>query len=219
MVPEHWSHERIALLLYLGADVVVSPGGMVGAMERARAIAADTPGAVLLDQFSSLIRRSTGEPLPRGWADTPGPGGLVRRRRRNRWDDRRRGSRSEEPRSEIRVVAVEPAESAVLSGGSAGEHAIQGIRAGFIPPLFRVDLVDEVSDCVQRGRVRVDASPGARGGHSCGRFVGRHGLRCDRARLSEANGEQAHRDDRERLRGAHVTTPRLDALPRRRGRR
>lgn len=146
-VPEDWSHERIALLLYLGADVVVTPGGgMRAALDRARAIAQETPGAVLLDQFNSPAnpqahRRTTAEEI---WADSGGEvrifvagvgtGGTI--------TGVAQGLRAHEPR--VRVVAVEPASSAVLSGEPAGKHGIQGIGAGFIPPLLRFDLIDEI---------------------------------------------------------------------------
>jgi cysteine synthase A len=146
-VPEDWSHERIALLLYLGADVVVTPGGgMRAAMDRARAMAASTPGAVLIDQFQSqanpdVHRRTTAAEI---WADSAGEvavfvagvgtGGTI--------TGVAQGLRAHRPG--VRIVAVEPASSAVLSGEPAGKHAIQGIGAGFVPPLLRFDLVDEI---------------------------------------------------------------------------
>jgi cysteine synthase A len=146
-LPEEWAHERIALLLYLGADVALTPGGsMQPAVERAREIAASTPDAVYVDQFASqanpeVHRRTTAEEI---WADTAGQvaafvagvgtGGTV--------TGVALGLRARDPR--VRVFAVEPAGSPVLSGGVAGSHAIQGIGAGFVPPLFRFDLVDEI---------------------------------------------------------------------------
>jgi cysteine synthase A len=146
-MPEAWSHERIALMLYLGADVVTTPGGeMRPALERARAVAGSTPGAVLLDQFRSpanpeVHRRTTAEEI---WADSGGEvaafvagvgtGGTI--------TGVAQGLRARSPG--VRIVAVEPATSAVLSGGPAGSHAIQGIGAGFVPPLLRFDLVNAI---------------------------------------------------------------------------
>jgi len=146
-IPEAWSHERIALLLYLGADVVMTEGGgMRAAMDRARAIVASTPGAVLIDQFHSsanpaVHQRTTAEEI---WNDTGGEvaafvagvgtGGTI--------TGVALGLRAHRPG--VRIVAVEPASSAVLSGEPAGPHAIQGIGAGFIPPLLRFDLLDEI---------------------------------------------------------------------------
>jgi cysteine synthase len=147
VLPEAWSHERIALLLYLGADVVLTPGGaMRPAIDKARELVASTPGAVLIDQFGSpanpdVHRRTTAEEI---WRDSGGEvaafvagvgtGGTI--------TGVAQGLRAHNPG--IRVVAVEPAASAVLSGGPAGAHAIQGIGAGFIPPLLRFDLLDEI---------------------------------------------------------------------------
>jgi cysteine synthase A len=146
-IPEDWSHERLALLLYLGADVVTTPGGgMRAATERARTIAAATRGAILLDQFQSPANaavhlRTTAEEI---WTDSTGKvaafvagvgtGGTI--------SGVAEGLRAQNPA--VRIIAVEPARSPVLSGGAAGPHAIQGIGAGFVPPLFRFDLVDEI---------------------------------------------------------------------------
>jgi len=148
-VPEDWCHERMALLLYLGADVIVTPGGsMETARHRARQIAAspNERSAVLLDQFTSeanwqVHRRTTAEEI---WADTGGEvaafvagvgtGGTLM--------GVARGLRARKPG--VRIIAVEPAASPVLSGGQPADHGIQGIGAGFIPPLFRFDIVDEI---------------------------------------------------------------------------
>jgi len=148
-VPEDWCHERMALLLYLGADVIVTPGGsMETARHRARQVAASPSerSAVLLDQFTSdanwqVHRRTTSEEI---WADTGGEvaafvagvgtGGTLM--------GVARGLRARKPG--VRIIAVEPAASPVLSGGQPGAHGIQVIGAGFIPPLFRFDVVDEI---------------------------------------------------------------------------
>ncbi len=147
VLPEAWSHERIALLLYLGADVMLTPGsGMRAAVDRARDVAAATAGAVLIDQFVSpanpeMHRRTTAEEI---WRDSGGEvaafvagvgtGGTV--------TGVALGLRAHRPG--VRVVAVEPARSAVLSGQPAGTHAIQGLGAGFVPPLLRFDVIDEI---------------------------------------------------------------------------
>jgi cysteine synthase A len=146
-LPEAWSHERVALLLYLGADVLLTPGSsMRAAVERARNAVATTPGAVLIDQFTSPAnpeahRRTTAEEI---WRDSGGQvaafvagvgtGGTV--------TGVGLGLRAHKPG--VRIVAVEPASSAVLSGEPAGPHAIQGLGAGFVPPLLRFDVIDEI---------------------------------------------------------------------------
>ncbi len=148
-VPESWCHERMALLLYLGADVIVTPGGnMEAARQRARQLTANSGEgrAVLLDQFTSqanceVHRQTTAEEI---WADTGGEvaafvagvgtGGTI--------TGVARGLRSHKPR--VHITAVEPAASPVLAGGKPGLHGIQGIGAGFIPPLFSFDVVDDI---------------------------------------------------------------------------
>jgi cysteine synthase A len=146
-LPRDWSHERLALLLYLGADVILTPGGgMKAAVERASEVAAATRGSVLVDQFASsanpaVHRRTTAEEI---WADSGGrvaafvagvgTGGTI--------TGVALGLRAHDPG--VRIVAVEPKECAVLSGGHAGSHGIQGIGPGFVPPLFRFDLVDRI---------------------------------------------------------------------------
>jgi len=147
-MPETMSVERRRLLAALGAEVVLTPGpdGMAGAVREAEAIVARTPGAFMPQQFRNpanpqVHRETTAEEI---WTDTDGlvdtvvagvgTGGTItgvaevlKRRRPG-----------------FRAVAVEPAESPVLSGGPAGPHRIQGIGAGFVPEVFRRDLIDEV---------------------------------------------------------------------------
>ena len=147
VIPEQWSSERIPLLLYMGADVVRTPGAtMPPAIERARKEARDQAGAVLLDQFISpanpeVHRRTTAEEIWRAtggqvavFVAGVGTGGTI--------TGVGLGLRAHRP--DVRLVAVEPASSAVLSGARPGPHAIQGIGAGFVPPLLRRDLIDEV---------------------------------------------------------------------------
>ena len=154
VIPEQWSSERVPLLLYMGADVVRTPGAtMPPAIERARreastgsAAGSGAGPAVLLDQFTSIAnpevhRRTTAEEIWRAtggevaaFVAGVGTGGTI--------TGVALGLRAH--RRDVRIVAVEPASSAVLSGGRPGTHAIQGIGAGFVPPLLRRDLVDEV---------------------------------------------------------------------------
>jgi len=147
VIPEDWSHERLSLLLYLGASIVRTPGGgMQPAIERARRDAAEIGNAALIEQFSSLAnpevhRRTTAEEI---WRDTGGEvaafvagvgtGGTIR--------GVGEGLRAHD--ANVKIIAVEPASSPVLSGGKPGRHGIQGIGAGFVPPLYRPDLVDRV---------------------------------------------------------------------------
>jgi cysteine synthase A len=147
-MPESMSRERRKLLRHLGAELELTPaaGGMPGAIARAEEIAAAIPGAYLPQQFENPIaaeahRLTTG---PEIWADTAGQvdifiagvgtGGTV--------TGVGRALKSCKP--SVRVLAVEPAESPVLSGGRPGPHTIQGIGAGFVPKIYDPSVVDGV---------------------------------------------------------------------------
>lgn len=147
-MPETMSIERRQLLKALGAEIVLTPGkeGMQGAIDRARELQIATPGSVILGQFvnpanPAAHRRTTGEEI---WRDTEGKvdifvagvgtGGTV--------SGVAQALKAHNPA--IKVVAVEPAASAVLTGGKAGPHKIQGIGAGFIPLNYDASEIDEI---------------------------------------------------------------------------
>ncbi len=146
-MPETMSTERVALLRYLGAEVVLTPGILMNeAVARAAALAKEIPGAVQLDQFNNpvnpqLHRDTTGVEI---WNDTggnvdvfvsavgtggtiTGVGELLKSRQPN-----------------VRIVAVEPAGAAVLSGKPAGPHRIPGIGVGFVPGVLNRAIIDEI---------------------------------------------------------------------------
>jgi len=147
-MPETTSVERRRLMRLLGAELVLTPGpeGMAGAITRAGQIVAETPGAVMLQQFQNpanpeVHRRTTAEEI---WADTDGlidifvggvgTGGTITGV----------GQVLKSRRPSIRMVAVEPAASPVLSGGAKGPHKIQGIGAGFVPEVLDRAVIDEI---------------------------------------------------------------------------
>ena len=147
-MPETMSHERRSLLKALGAELVLTPGseGMKGAIRKAEELRASTPGSVILGQFvnpanPAVHERTTGEEI---WRDTEGrldvfvagvgTGGTV--------SGAGRALKRHDP--SVRVVAVEPATSAVLSTGVPGKHGIQGIGAGFVPETYDGSVVDAV---------------------------------------------------------------------------
>ena len=147
-MPETMSLERRNLLKALGAQLVLTPGseGMGGAIRKAQEIQAATPGSLILQQFENPANplaheRTTAEEL---WQDTDGQinifvasvgtGGTL--------TGTARGLKKKNPN--IRIVAVEPAGSPVLSGGKAGPHKIQGIGAGFIPKILDTSLIDQI---------------------------------------------------------------------------
>ncbi len=147
-MPETMSLERRNLLKALGAQLVLTPGseGMGGAIRKAQEIQAETPGSLILQQFENPANplaheRTTAEEI---WQDTDGQidifvasvgtGGTL--------TGTARGLKKKNPN--IRIVAVEPAGSPVLSGGKAGPHKIQGIGAGFIPKILDTSLIDQI---------------------------------------------------------------------------
>ena len=148
VMPETMSLERRKMLQLLGAELVLTEGakGMRGAIARAEEIVRETPGAVIPGQFTNpanpeIHRRTTAEEI---WNDTGGSvdvfiagvgtGGTITGV----------GQVLKQRKPAVRVVAVEPAESPVLSGGHSGPHKIQGIGAGFVPPVLDTKVYDEV---------------------------------------------------------------------------
>ena len=147
-MPDTMSLERRNLLRAYGAELVMTPGaeGMKGAIAKATQLQEQTPGAVILGQFvnpanPAAHERTTGEEI---WADTEGrvdifvagvgTGGTV--------SGTARALKKHNPA--VKVVAVEPASSAVLSTGTPGKHKIQGIGAGFVPQTYTADVVDDI---------------------------------------------------------------------------
>ena len=147
-MPESMSIERRKLLKLFGAKIVLTPAeqGMTGAIQKAEELVADNPNAFMPQQFNNpanpqIHRETTAEEI---WADTDGQidificgvgtggtitgcGEVLKKRNKN-----------------LRVMAVEPKDSPVLSGGKPGPHKIQGIGAGFVPSVLNVDIIDEI---------------------------------------------------------------------------
>jgi cysteine synthase A len=147
-MPDTMSSERRAMLRAYGAELELTPGieGMAGCIQRAKEIVDSLPDAYMLQQFQNpanpkIHRETTAEEI---WADTDGKvdilvagvgtGGTI--------TGVAEVMKARKP--EFRAIAVEPANSPVLSGGRPGPHKIQGIGAGFVPSVLRQDLIDEV---------------------------------------------------------------------------
>ncbi|MDP2758398.1 MAG: cysteine synthase A [Desulfurivibrionaceae bacterium] len=147
-MPETMSLERRALLKHLGAELVLTPGseGMRGAIARAEELLAETPESFMPNQFTNpanpeVHRRTTAKEI---WEDTEGSidifvagvgtGGTITGV----------GETIKAQKPSLHVVAVEPADSPVLSGGKPGPHKIQGIGAGFVPKILNREIIDEI---------------------------------------------------------------------------
>jgi len=147
-MPETMSLERRKLLTHLGAELVLTPGGegMKGAIQKAMEIISDTPNAYMPDQFSNpanpeIHRKTTAEEI---WLDTEGAvdflvagvgtGGTI--------TGVSEVIKARKPG--FKSIAVEPADSPVLSGGNPGPHKIQGIGAGFVPQVLNTNIIDEI---------------------------------------------------------------------------
>ena len=147
-MPDTMSVERRQLLSLFGAQIVLTPGeeGMTGAIRKAEELARMTKGAIILQQFEN-------EANPKAHYDTTA---------REIWDDTDGmvdivvagvgtggtligiSAFLKEQKPSIKAIAIEPKDSPVLSGGKPGPHKIQGIGAGFVPPIFKRELIDEV---------------------------------------------------------------------------
>ena len=148
VMPESMSIERRKMLALLGAELVLTPAGqgMKGAIAKAQELIANTPGSIMPQQFENpanpeIHRTTTAEEI---WNDTNGEvdalvsgvgtGGTITGA----------GQVLKQRRPSIRIVAVEPEDSPILSGGQPGPHKIQGIGAGFVPAILDRSIIDEV---------------------------------------------------------------------------
>lgn len=146
-MPETMSSERRAMLRAYGAQLELTPGieGMSGCIRRAQEIVETTPNAYMLQQFRNpanpqIHRQTTALEI---WEDTDGEVDMLVAGVGTGGTLTGVAEVIKERKPEFKAIAVEPANSQVLSGGRPGPHKIQGIGAGFIPPVLNVDLIDE----------------------------------------------------------------------------
>ncbi|QIS41146.1 cysteine synthase A [Clavibacter capsici] len=171
-MPETMSIERRLVLRAYGAEIVLTPGseGMRGAVERAQQIVADTPNAIWAQQFANAAnpqkhRETTAEEV---WADTDGAvdvfiagvgtGGTITGV----------GQVLKERKPGVQIVAVEPLDSPILTGGKPGPHKIQGIGANFVPEILDTEVYDEVVDVSLEDSIRVSRALATDEGILCG---------------------------------------------------
>ena len=161
-MPDTMSLERRNLLKALGARLVLTPGaeGMKGAIAKAEALRDEIPGSVILGQFvnpanPAIHEKTTGVEV---WEDTEGAVDIFVAGVGTGGTLSGVGKALKARKPEVKIVAVEPTTSAVLSTGIAGKHKIQGIGAGFVPETFNRAVVDEIlpvsdEDAVRGGRI------------------------------------------------------------------
>lgn len=147
-MPETMSLERRAMLKAYGAELELTPGSLFsqGAVDRAEELVATIPDAFMLNQFKNpanpqIHRKTTAEEI---WADTDGQVDMVVAGVGTGGTITGLAETLKQRKPEVCAIAVEPHNSPVLSGGQAGMHKIQGIGAGFIPSVMRLDMIDEI---------------------------------------------------------------------------
>ncbi|OAS15500.1 cysteine synthase A [Paenibacillus oryzisoli] len=148
ILPDSFSEERRKIVRALGAELVLTPAseGMQGAIRKAKELAAGLPNAYIPQQFSNpanpeVHRTTTAEEI---WRDTGGKVDIFVAGVGSGGTITGVGEILKQRHSDVQIVAVEPADSPVLSGGTRGVHQIQGIGAGFVPENFNRAIVDEI---------------------------------------------------------------------------
>lgn len=164
VMPDSMSVERRTLLRAYGAELVLTEGarGMKGAIEKAEELAAQIPGSFIPGQFvnpanPAAHKASTG---PEIWEDTDGQVDIFVAGAGTGGTVTGVGEYLKEKNPSVQIVAVEPASSAVLSGGTAGPHGLQGIGAGFIPDVLNVEVIDRVIPVAEEQAYQASRSMG-----------------------------------------------------------
>lgn len=147
-MPDTMSQERRQLLAAFGTELVLTPGkeGMAGAVKKAEELVASTPNSFMPQQFNNpanpkIHQETTAEEI---WEDTDGKVDILIAGVGTGGTISGIAKTIKKRKPDFQVIAVEPANSPVLSGGKAGSHKIQGIGAGFIPKVLKLDLIDEI---------------------------------------------------------------------------
>ena len=172
VMPESMSLERRILLLHLGAHLVLSPGaeGMAGAVRKAEELLSETPGAYMPQQFNNPANteahyKHTGVEI---WQETDGKVDIFVAGVGTGGTLTGVGHYLKQQNPKIKIVAVEPDKSAVLSGDAPGRHAIQGIGAGFVPSILDLNVIDEVIKISDEDSIEAARDAATKKGILCG---------------------------------------------------
>jgi len=171
-MPDSMSVERCQLLKLFGAEIVFTPAhrGMAGAVKKAQQLVDEDPNLLMLQQFSNpanpqIHRETTAQEI---WNDTDGKVDILVAGVGTGGTLTGCGEVLKDRNSDLKVVAVEPEDSSILSGGSPGLHKIQGIGAGFVPDVLNTDLIDEIVQVSNDDAVETARQLAAREGILCG---------------------------------------------------
>jgi cysteine synthase A len=167
-MPETMSTERRVMLRAFGAEIVLTPGseGMRGAVEKAKEIVANTENSIWAQQFANeanplIHRTTTGEEI---WADTDGKVDILVAGIGTGGTITGAGGLLKERKPGVQIIAVEPEDSAILTGGNPGPHKIQGLGANFVPEVLDTSVYDEVLDAPTSASVAVARDLGIKEG-------------------------------------------------------
>jgi cysteine synthase len=167
-MPETMSTERRVMLRAFGAEIVLTPGseGMRGAVEKAKEIVASTENSIWAQQFANeanplIHRNTTGEEI---WADTDGKVDILVAGIGTGGTITGAGGLLKERKPGVQIIAVEPEDSAILTGGNPGPHKIQGLGANFVPEVLDTTIYDEVLDAPTSASVAVARDLGIKEG-------------------------------------------------------
>ncbi|HXF02234.1 MAG TPA: cysteine synthase A, partial [Arthrobacter sp.] len=167
-MPETMSTERRVMLRAYGAEIVLTPGseGMRGAVEKAKEIVANTENSIWAQQFANeanplIHRTTTGEEI---WADTDGKVDILVAGIGTGGTITGAGGLLKERKPSVQIIAVEPEDSPILTGGNPGPHKIQGLGANFIPEVLDTSIYDEVLDAPTSASVAVARDLGIKEG-------------------------------------------------------
>jgi len=190
IMPETMSQERRVVLLALGAELILTPGpkGIKGSIAKANELLKETPNGVILQQFANpanpkIHRETTG---PEIWNDTEGKVDILVSGVGTGGTLTGVGEFIKKKKPGFQIVAVEPSDSPVLSGGKPGPHKIQGIGTGFVPDVLRKDLINEVLQATLDESLDI----ARRMAKEEGIFIGISGGAADSQALKVANREE-----------------------------